>query len=58
MGIIGPIPICIIFLTISLLSLRNFLKTTDIEKIKNKYKKITANFINLIKLPFDESSLL
>jgi len=57
-GIKGPIPMCIIFLTISLLSSLNFLKTTDTEKIKNKYKKITANFINLIRLLFDELSLL
>ena len=36
----------------------NILETIDIENIKNKYKKITANFINLIKLLFDELSLL
>ena len=46
-GIKGPIPICTIFRTISLLSLLNFLKTIDIKKIKNKYNKIIANFINL-----------
>ena len=58
MGINGPIPICIIFLTISLLSSLYFLKTIDIKKIENKYNKITVNFINLIKLLFDELSLL
>ena len=57
-GIKGPIPICIIFLTISLLSLLNFLKTIDIKKIENKYNKIIVNFINLIMLLFDDSSLL
>ena len=57
-GIKGPIPICIIFLTISLLSSLNFLKTIDIKKIENKYNKITVNFINLVKLLFDELSLL
>jgi len=40
-GIKGPIPICIIFITISLLSLLYFLKTIDIKKIENKYNKIT-----------------
>ena len=45
-GIKGPIPICIIFLTISLLSSLYFLKTIDIKKIENKYNKITVNFIN------------
>ena len=34
-GITGPIPICIIFLTISLLSSLNFLKTVDMKKIEN-----------------------
>ena len=58
MGIKGPIPICIIFLTISLPSLLNFLKTIDIKKIESKYNKTIANFINLIKLLFDELSLL
>ena len=58
MGIKGPMPMCIIFLTISLLSSLNFLKTIDIKKIENKYNKITVNFINLIKLLFDELSLL
>ena len=57
-GINGPIPICIIFLTISLLSSLYFLKTIDIKKIENKYNKITENFINFIKLLFDELSLL
>ena len=57
-GINGPIPICIIFLTISLLSSLYFLKTIDIRKIENKYNKITVNFINLVKLLFDELSLL
>ena len=57
-GIKGPIPICIIFLTISVLSALNFLKTIDIKKIENKYNKITINFINLVKLLFDELSLL
>ena len=58
MGIKGPIPICIIFLTISLLSSLYFLKTIEIKKIKNKYNKITVNFINFVKLLFDELSLL
>ena len=57
-GIKGPIPICTIFLTISLLSSLYFLKTIDIKKIENKYNKITVNFINLVKLLFDELSLL
>ena len=57
-GINGPIPICIIFLTISLLSSIYFLKIIDIKKIKNKYNIIKANFINLIKLLFDELSSL
>ena len=39
-GIKGPIPICIIFLTVSLLFSLNFLKTIDIKKLK----------INIIKL--------
>ena len=56
-GINGPIPIWIIFRTISLLFSLNFLKTIDIKKIENKYNKITANFINLIRLLFDEWSL-
>ena len=30
----------------------------DIEKIENKYNRTIANFINLIKLLFDELSLL
>jgi len=30
----------------------------DIKKIENKYNKITVNFINLVKLLFDELSLL
>ena len=58
MGIKGPIPICMIFLIISLLSSLNFLKTIDIKKIESKYNKTIANFINLIKLLFDELSLL
>ena len=58
MGIKGPIPKWIIFLTISFLSLLNFLKTIDIKKIENKYNKIIVNFINSIKLLFDELSLL
>ena len=58
MGIRGPIPICIIFLTISLLASLYFLKTIDIRKIENKYNKITVNFNNLVKLLFDELSLL
>jgi len=49
---------CIIYLTISLLSSLNFLKTIDIKKIENKYNKTIANFINLTKLLFDDSSLL
>ena len=57
-GIRGPIPICIIFLTISLLSSLYFLKTIDIKKIDNKYNKITVNFINFVKPLFDELSLL
>ena len=57
-GINGPIPIWIIFLTISLLFSLYFLKTIDIKKIENKYNKITVNFINLVKLLFDELSLL
>ena len=58
MGIKGPIPICMIFLTISLLSSLYFLKTIDIKKIENKYNKIKVNFTNLVKLLFDELSLL
>ena len=58
MGINGPIPMCIIFLTISLLFSLYFLKTIEIKKIKNKYNKITVNFINLVKQLFDELSLL
>ena len=58
MGIKGPIPMCIIFLTISLLSSLYFLKTIDIKKIENKYNKTTVYFINLVKLLFDELSLL
>jgi len=57
-GIKGPIPICIIFLTISLLFSLYFLKTIDIKKIKNKYNKITVNFIYSVKLLFDDLSLL
>ena len=41
-----------------LLSSLYFLKTIDIKKIENKYNKITVNFINLVKLLFDELSLL
>jgi len=41
-----------------LLSSLYFLKTIEIKKIKNKYNKITVNFINLVKLLFDELSLL
>ncbi len=37
-GIKGPIPICTIFLTISLLSSLYFLKTIDIKKIENYSK--------------------
>ena len=57
-GIKGPMPICIIFLTISLLFSLYFLKTIDIKKIENKYNKIKVNFINFIKQLFDELSLL
>ena len=35
-GIKGPMPICIIFLTTSLLFLLSFLKIDDIKKIENK----------------------
>ena len=45
-GIKGPIPKWIIFLTTSLLSSIYFLKTIDIKKIENKYNKITVNFTN------------
>ena len=57
-GIKGPMPMCIIFLTISWLSSLYFLKNIDIKKIENIYTKIIVNFINSIRLPFDELSLL
>ena len=34
------------------------INTSKSHKIKNKYNKITVNFINLVKLLFDELSLL
>ena len=38
-GIKGPMPICIIFLTISFLFSLNFLNNIEIKKIENKYNK-------------------